>query len=146
MKKHFIVSQPPLTSKYQMLVDDMSEKRNFGWTNDIDKIEYNKKLLGEEFNMELTIKNMFTDEGISSVFPVGAFITVLQMRKDEKEGKMTFMDYDTDMTEDELRNLLLGVFSENITNSCINVYRVLRENFTKEDDTVELLVPNVDIN
>jgi hypothetical protein len=38
MEKHFLIEQPPLSAKYKLLVDDMSEKRNFGVTTDIDKI------------------------------------------------------------------------------------------------------------
>lgn len=144
MEKNFIVPQPPVTEKYRLLVDDMSEKRNFGFTSDIDKIRYNKNILGDDFNMDLTIKNMFTDEGITSVFPIGCFITVLQLKKDETEGKMTFFDFDIDTDKAGLRDILKQQFSENIVNAWFDVYDLLRSDFSEEDDLFELFRPDFD--
>ena len=144
MKKHFIVPQPPLTEKYRLLVDDMSEKRNFGFTTDIDKILYNKNILGDDFNMDLTIKNIFTDDGITSVFPIGCFITVLQLKKDEAEGKMTFFDFEVDIDKAELKNILKQQFSDNIVNAWLDVYDFLRDDFCDEDDRFELFRPDLD--
>lgn len=141
MEKHFIVPQPPISEKYRLLVDDMSDKRNFGFTYDINKIRYNKKIFGEEFNMDLAIKNMFTDEGITSVFPVGCFITVLQLKKDETEGKMTFFDFNIETEKTEIRSNLHGIFSQKIVNAWFHVYDILHSEFSKEDDIYELFRP-----
>ena len=144
MKKHFVVLQPPLTEKYRLLVDEMSDKRNFGSTSDIDKIEYNKRILGDDFNIDLTIKNLFTDEGITSVFPLGCFITVLQLKKDGTEGKMTFFDFDIETDKEELKSILRQQFSENIVHLWFHVYDILQLEFSEKDDHYELFRPDFD--
>ena len=145
MKKFYLIPQPPLTQRYSLLVDDMSDKKNYGRTTDIDKIKYNQDILGKEFELEVKIKNMYSDEGITTVFPVGSFIVVLQLKKDETKGQMTFFDHVVNTSKEELRTMLLQGFSENIVDGWFQVFdalnsedRVTSDNF----DLYDLFIPN----
>lgn len=141
MKKQYLILQPPHTDKFTFLVDDISNKGNWGRTTDIDKIEYNRRLLGEEFNVDLKVKLLLTDKGGSGVFPIGRFLTVIQIRADENEGIMTFMDFDIPLKGDELRNALLNEFSLNITNQWLMIQELMLSEFRDEDDNVVLHKP-----
>mgnify|MGYP000891292705 CR=1 FL=1 len=141
MKKHFIIPQPPLVEKFTFLVDNISDNRNWGKTTDIDKIEYNRRLLGEDMNIELDVNLQFTDTGMTTVLPLGRFITVLQISKDESKGSMTFFDFQTNATRDELKEMIGKVYSENLTNQWFKFYDMLLSEFKNEDDCVQLLKP-----
>ena len=139
MEKQFLVPQPPLTEKYRLLVDDMSDNETFGTATDINKIRYNIKLLGDNFDMDLTIKNMFTKEGITGVFPIGRFITILQLKKDETEGRMTFFDFDIDITL--VKPIISAMYSENVVKEWTKVQDLLLLELSDEDDLFELFRP-----
>lgn len=142
MKKYFLVPQPPATDKYTFLVDDISNKKNWGKTTDIDKIEFNRRLLGEEINIDINVKLLFTEQGSTTVFPLGRFITVLQISKDESKGAMTFLDFDTKATRNELREMIGKQFSDNIINEWLKVYDILVLEFKPEDDCVRIEKPD----
>jgi len=142
MKKQFLVLQPPLTDKYRLLVDDISDNETFGTATDIDKIRYNIRMLGDSFNMDLTIKNMFTKEGITGVFPLGRFITILQMKKDETEGRMTFFDFDNDIPF--IRPFISSIFSENVFKQWTEIHDLLQSEFSDEDDLFVLFRPDLE--
>ena len=139
MEKQFLVPQPPLTDKYRLLVDDISDNETFGTATDINKIKYNIKLLGDNFNMDLTIKNMFTKEGITGVFPIGRFIAILQLKKDETEGRMTFFDFDIDITL--VKPIISAMYSENVVKEWTKVQDLLLLELSDEDDLFELFRP-----
>jgi hypothetical protein len=142
MKKYFLIPQPPLSKFFTFLVDDINENKNFGTTTDIDKIDYNRQLLGEEFNTNFKVSLLMTDKGGTGVFPIGKFITVIAIRDDEKKGSMTFMDYNISLPKEELREMLLSTFSENVTNRWLLIQESMRKDFTNEDDNVILLKPD----
>jgi len=55
MKKYYIIEQPPISDKYTFLVDNISNKVNYGLTTDIEKINYTIKVIGENFNIDVKI-------------------------------------------------------------------------------------------
>ncbi|MGE0079621.1 MAG: hypothetical protein AB7S48_17300 [Bacteroidales bacterium] len=142
MKKHYLVQQPPLTEKYTFLVDNISNNKNWGRTTDIDKIEYNRNLLGDDLNIDIKINLLFTEKGLTTVIPLGRFITIIQIREDENEGAMTFFDFDIEHPIEELKELISKTFSENITKEWIKVYETLKSEFKDEDDIVRLEKPD----
>jgi hypothetical protein len=93
--------------------------------------------------MDLDIKNLLTYEGVSSVCPLGCFITILQLRKDELVGKMTFFDFDVDIEKSDIKSLLQQEFSVNIMEAWLNIYHVLKNEFRDEDDVFELVQPSI---
>ena len=141
MKKYFLIPQPPITEKFTFLVDDISEKKNWGLTEDIDKIEYNRKLLGENFNVDLKVNLLMSEKDVTNIFTLGNFITVLEMREDQKEGRMTFFDCVMDMPKDELKYMIGEVFSKNIVEEWIKFYDLLNLDFSEENDIVDLFKP-----
>ena len=143
MKKFFLIEQPPISEKYRMLVDKLSEVKNFGYTNNIEKIEYNLNIIGKDFSDRVDIHNLFTDKGITTVFPLGTYIVVLEMKKDKTKGKMSFFDFDNIEDISKVRGLLEMEFSEYIISEWFRIYYLLESGFSEEEDLVELIVePN----
>src|SRR5687768_16622896 len=97
MEKHFVILQPAENGRYQFLVDDISDNGQWGATTDISKIKYNLKLLEVDFNLDMQINLPLSTKGISGVVPIGRFITVIKMRKDETEGGMFFHGHNIDL-------------------------------------------------
>ena len=145
MEKHFLVLQPPFAEKYSFLVDDISNKSNWGSTTDIDKINYNRKLLGEDFNIDIKVNLLLSEKGGTSVLPLGRFITIIQLREDENMGRMTFFDFDTSGSKTEIEQMLKTAYSENIVDAWFKVYDILKKEFQEEDDNVALLKPKTDL-
>jgi hypothetical protein len=143
MKKHFLISQPPLTEKYSFLVDDINQFGNWGVATDIDKIEYNRNLLDDDFNIDIKIKMLFTQKGMTFVVPIGRFITIVKIRADEKEGSMTFLDFDTGYSRGAMEVILEEAgYSVSIVNDWLKYYDFMLSEFSAEQDNVVLLKPD----
>lgn len=135
MKKDFyFIPQPPLTDKFNFLVDDLGDKLAWGRTADIAKINYNRNLLGDDFNEDLREKMKLAKEGMTLIFPIGRYITILQLRADEKQGAMTFMDYQIELSRDGVKSMLMERFSEYITNEWLKYYDKFQVNFDEADN------------
>ena len=143
MKKHFLIAQPPLASNYTFLVDEINELHNWGMATDIGKVEYNRDLLGDEFNIDLKIKLLFTKKGCTFVVPIGRFITIMKIRDDENEGSMTFFDFDVEASRGALEVMLEEVgYSVAIVNEWLKCYDLMHLEFKAENDNVVLLKPD----
>ena len=139
MKKDFyFIPQPPLAEKFNFLVDDIGDRLAWGRTADIAKINYNRKLLGDDFNLDLKEKMKLAKEGMTLILPIGRYITILQLRADEKQGDMTFMDYQIELTRDGIKSMLLERFSESVTNEWLKHYDRFQVAFDEEDNVVLL--------
>ena len=142
MEKYYLIEQPPIAEKYTFLVDDISDKVNYGRATDIDKINYNRKLMGEKFDIDLKVGLLMAEsKGSTFVFDLGTFITVLELRADQKEGKMTFFDCVIDMPKSDINKMLVDAYSQNIANEWFKIQERLLENFPLENDTVRLHKP-----
>jgi len=140
MKPYFLIKQPPLSKKFRLLVSELSETENFGFTSNIDKIEYNLNILGTEFKDKFDLHNLFTKSGLTSVFQLGKFITVLERNKTKTEGRMTFFDFtNIGETSEGLKELLKLQFSESIINEWFRIYYLMSSEFSKSDDFFELV-------
>ncbi|MDV7187950.1 hypothetical protein R3X25_11715 [Lutibacter sp. TH_r2] len=139
MKKKFLLEQPPITNKFRLIVDDISDNNNYGFTNDIDKIEYNLNIMGNEFKDKFDLHNLFSDKGMTSVFQLGRFITILERNKEKTEGRMTFFDFDVDADVSEIRSIIEQQFSENIIKEWFRVYYLISSDFSELDDLIELV-------
>ena len=141
MKKYFLVPQPPVADKLTFLVDDLNETRTFGVTTDLDKIEYNLKLMGDDFNQDLEIGINFLEKGITEVINLGRYIAVVGVKKDKTEGKIHFFDSTANFTRAELIAQMELLFSKNIAKKFINIYDIMVSESSPNFDNVELLVP-----
>ncbi len=140
MEKYFLILQPPNADKYRLLVDDISDNKTFGTTDDIHKVRYNRRLFGENFNMDIDIRLPLTDEGLTYVFPVGRFITILRLKKDESEGSMYFFDFNTFNDKSVIQSTLQKDFSERLLKEWFNIYDQLCSGFSDEEDVFELFL------
>ena len=141
MKKYFLIPQPPVAEKLTFLVDDINETRTFGVTTDLDKIEYNLKLMGDDFNQDLEIGMNFLEKGITEVVDVGRYIAVVGVKKDKTEGKMHFFDSTTNFTRAELIAQMELLFSEITAKKFIDIYDLMISESSPNFDNGELLVP-----
>jgi len=141
MKKYFLVPQPPVADKLTFLVDDLNETRTFGVTTDLDKIEYNLKLMGDDFNQDIEIGINFLEKGITEVIDLGRYIAVVGVKKDKTEGKIHFFDSTTNFTRSELIAQMELLFTKNIAEKFINIYDIMVSESSPNFDNVELLVP-----
>jgi hypothetical protein len=139
MNKKFLILQPPLSDKYNFLVDDITKKENWGTTKDLDKVEYNINLLGEHFKIDLKIKHLSSGNGLTTVFPLGKFITVLEISPDESIKAMTFFDFKVEISRMELKMMLTNVFKDNTVKAFMEIYDILKEDFNDEFDNVRLV-------
>lgn len=127
MKKEYLVLQPPFAEKYTFLVDDMDKNSMCGVTTDIEKVSYNLRLLGTDFNLNREIQTALSDKGISFVYPIGRFVTIIKIRKDEKEGNMMFCDFEAGESIDSIRDMIKKSFSENIFNKWVELQDIMLE-------------------
>jgi hypothetical protein len=58
MDKFLFVEQPPLTPKFNFLVDGLTPNKQYGEATDIEKIEYNLNILGNEIKLETEIQTI----------------------------------------------------------------------------------------
>ena len=142
MEKYYLIEQPPLAEKYTFLVDDISDKVNYGRTTDIDKINYNRKIMGEKFDIDVKVGLLMAEsKGSTFVFDLGQFICVLGLRADQKEGKMTFFDCVIDMPKNDINKMLVNAYSQNIANEWFKVQERLLADLSPETDIVRLHKP-----
>ena len=142
MKKYFIIEQPPICEQYTFLVDDISDKKNYGLATDIDKINYNRKILGENFNIDIKVGLLMAEsKGSTFVLDLGHFICILELKADEKEGKMAFFDCVIDIPKSELNEILVKRYSQNIANEWFKIQDILLQDLKDETDIVRIYKP-----
>ena len=136
IKKHFIISQPPSSENFTLLVDLLSDNKNFGYTNDIDACLYNLDLISKlypEFFIELQTTNILSDNGTTSFIPLGRYICVSCIFKNEKPKEMYFFDIESDVDISKQ-----GVFSKNILAELERVRVIMLDKFSPEVDRFQL--------
>ncbi|WP_430614427.1 hypothetical protein [Flavobacterium sp. JP2137] len=142
MPKRYLIIQPPLSDKYTFLVDYISENQSYGWATDIQKINYNRKILGDAFNIDVKISLLLSEaEGSTFVFGLGYFVAVLELQNDEQEGRMTFYHCLVDIVRSDLLELFSRRYSNSIAVKWLEVYDYIMQNLTPERDSVQLLKP-----
>jgi hypothetical protein len=143
MEKYYLINQPPIAQKFTLLVDDITESGNWGMATDVDKIKYNREVIGKDIDIDIEIRQSLAETGTTSVFSFGRFIVVLEIRKDSKKGRMSFFDFQVDLTIDEIKKSLVPVYSETIINAWFKSFYVLKENFSEINDLAEILKPEI---
>lgn len=141
MKKYFLVEQPPISSKYRLLVDDINETETFAMTQDIDKVLYNRHVLGHDLNITLEMYTALSSDGMTVVLPVGRYVTIWQISKDEKTQSILFVDYDTGLSFREVsqRGGIESPYSDNVYNEFGRIESLMKAGFKNEDDIIELV-------
>jgi len=143
MQKFYLVPQPPKAEKFTFLVDDITDSGNWGTTNDLEKIAYNRSLFDEDINEDIEIRQSLTDVGTTSVFNFGKFIIILELKKGNSSGCMTFFDFQTDFSRSELIDILKETYSDNIIKGYLKCHDVLVNEFTAINDLAILHKPEL---
>jgi len=149
MRKYFLVTQPPVADHFTLLVDDINQTATIGHTIDIEKCEYNRKVIekmGLDIDFMIQVQTAFSDKGITAVIPAGRYIAIIKASKDETKQEMYFIDSTskTDFREQNAK-ALNGYFSDNIVNEFEKVHKILKTNSLDEVDLVELSLVDDDV-
>lgn len=139
MQKYFMVEQPPIFEKYRLIVDDINDYETVAYTADIDKVLYNRRILGQALNIHLETYTALSDKGISVVLPIGRYVTVWEISKDEKTQHILYVDYDTDLS---FSKLFGDRYSQDICDEFERIQNLTKASFKEDDDRVELVTAN----
>ena len=141
MDNFLFVEQPPLTSKFNFLVDGLTPNKQYGEATDIEKIEYNLDILGNNIKLDTEIHTtLLTKKSLATVIPIGRYITILLLNKDRDAGRMVFIEFDTSKGINELKQILLEEYDTNIANEWVSVYEKYKQHYSDKDDNSELLL------
>ncbi|MEM7085239.1 MAG: hypothetical protein AAF489_03605 [Bacteroidota bacterium] len=143
MNKHYLLKQPPLAEKFTFLVDVITDDGNYGLATDIDKVNYNRQLIGE-LNKDVKIGLLMSEnKGSTFVFDLGNFITVLEISSDELDGMMAFYHCVVDVGQDQLLPLLEARYSKKVAREWFALQEKMLANFSPDHDIVQLHRPEV---
>lgn len=124
-----------------LFVDEMTEDRTFGYTEDINKINQNINIVGGEFKKERNEIPLSKPEVKTwSVNNLGIFLCVMFINGDKSEGKMWLFDH-TVKKRESFKDIMEGFFIEKIADDCMQYYDALIRDFTDFQDLVRLTVP-----
>jgi hypothetical protein len=141
MVNYTFIKQPPLSKKFNFLVDALTENKKYGETTDIEKIEYNLEIFGNDVKIDLEISDvLLTKKSIATVIPIGKYITILMIDKGRNFGRMVFIQFDKEADIIGLEKILIEEYDINIANEWVSVYKKYKEHFSDKDDNAELLV------
>ncbi|WP_339698003.1 hypothetical protein [uncultured Roseivirga sp.] len=141
MKKLFLIDQPPNSEYYNLIVQDASDNKMYGITQDIAHIDYNREVIGEWFDLDLAIKQLTSINGVTTAFQCGTYICALQLKHDNSQGTMSFYDLESFNNLELLETLK----SNNIySDAMLNLIQSLVEYMSKSDlddlDSVRLVL------
>jgi hypothetical protein len=141
MDKFLFVEQPPLTPKFNFLVDGLTPNKQYGEATDIEKIEYNLNILGNEIKLETEIQTiLLTKKSLATVIPIGRYITILLLTKERDVGRMVFIEFDISKDINVFKQILLEEYDTNIANEWLSVYEKYKQHYSDKDDNAELLL------
>jgi len=99
--------------KLKLIIDDTNEDNTFGFTESVEKVTYNLKKINETFKYKDIDNRLENSEtGLTTLFPVGRYIAIVELKKDKSKMRMTLIDLKTSYSA--IDNAFDGVFSENI--------------------------------
>lgn len=143
MEMYSHIPQPPKSRKFHFLVDDINETKTLAQTFNLEKIEYNFRLIDQSFRQDFEIAHAFSSSGSKDVLDIGRYIVVVSLRKDKKEGTMTFFDSSTNFTRKEIEQQLRFLFkySDFIIDRFLTIYDLMSEGEVPFRDLAELIIP-----
>ncbi len=122
-------------SQLVMLVDDVNESLSYGFTDSVKKVTYNLSLIEHILRVGKTDEALAKSKnGLTTLLPLGRYITVLQMSKDKKTMRMIFLDYMIDYHGIDLA--FNNLFSKELINSFKNIKYQMEEHQDQWIDNV----------
>ena len=120
-----------------MLVDDVNDNFFFGYTKSIKKVSYNLALLNNYIKKEyLNTQLSNTNTGLTILFPLGRYITILKIKKDESEMSMMFLDFTID--DNNIDMAFKDDMSDNFISHFKHIKHEMEEHYEDSWDTVIL--------
>lgn len=135
------IGQPPISDKFNFLVDGLLPNKKYGETTDIEKIEYNLDILGNGIKLDTEIHtSLLTKKSLATIIPIGRYITILLLDKERKFGRMVFIEFDINKDINELKQILFDEYDTNIANEWLLVYEKYKHHYSDKDDNSELIL------
>lgn len=120
-----------------MLVDDVNETYSFGFTDSKSKVLHNMRMIENILKTANTEKALANSKnGLTTLFPLGRYIAILQMSKDKSAMSMTFFDYYIDYPS--IDKAFKGLYSDNFINHFKNIKYQMEEQPDQWSDRVVL--------
>jgi len=123
--------------KLIILVDDVNNNYSFGFTDSVSKINYNLETLNDYLqkeDYETLLAN--SKEGLTTLFPLGRYISILRIKKDKSAMSMFLFDFRAEYST--IDQAFKDVFSENIITQFKKIKYQMEELFDDESDCVLL--------
>lgn len=140
MKGPYLYPQPPIAEKYSFLVDKLDKSHCLGITTDWNKIEYNLKMMGTDFNQRLEIGLSFLEKGMNDTIDLGRYIAVVGINKNKSEGIIRFFDSKLKIERNELFTEIELLYDKIIAESFILLYDAMVSDSSSFLDNVELIL------
>jgi hypothetical protein len=120
-----------------LLIDDANDSFSFGFTDTKTKVLYNLKIL------ENIIKSANLDDqlekskkGLTTLFPLGRYIVILEISKDKSKMTMTFFDFRVEYSK--VDKMFKGLFSDNLIAQFKNIKYQMEDYFNDSLDKILL--------
>lgn len=120
-----------------MLIDDANENFSFGLTDSKEKVLYNLKILDEiikSANLDEQLKK--SKNGMTTLFPLGRYIVVLEVSKDKSKMNMMFFDFRVEYSN--IDKMFKGMYSDNLIGQFKNIKYQMEDYFEEKLDNVVL--------
>ena len=135
------IDQPPKNEYFQLIVEDMSENEFYGWTRNIEHIDYNREIIGEWFDLDVAVKQLTSVIGNTTVFQCGLYICILKLKPDNSEGEMEFHYFERIAKQNYLDMLKKDhKYSDNVINDLIKNYDLISSSDLGFLDSVRLVL------
>ncbi len=127
--------------KLIILIDDANESFSFGYTDNKNKVLYNLKILDnflKHANLDEQLEK--SKNGLTTLFPIGRYIAILQVSKDKSKMSMTLFDFRVEYSRiDEMFN---GLYSSNLITQFKNIKYQMEEIF---DDSLDKVILDLNL-
>lgn len=122
--------------KIILLVDDVNNTHSFGFTDSIEKVTYNLDLLKDYLNKDELDKSIAkSKDGLTSLFPLGRYITILKVKKDKSKMSMYLFDF-RNVDYQTIDQVFKDSFSENVITQFKSIKYQMEELFDDDVDCV----------
>ena len=135
-------------SKLVLLADELNCDQTFGVTKSILKIRRNLHVIGFDLNNEFEKELANANHELICIWQLGRYISVINVKKDKKQGVMLFFEFKKDnyAFRQFALQMLDSLFCERVSVAFEKHYEEMTCGFCADDDIVELSVDAYDLN
>lgn len=122
--------------KIILLVDDVNNSHSYGFTKSLEKVTYNLDLLKDYLDKDELDRSLAkSKEGLTSLFPIGRYISILKIKNDKSIMMMYFFDF-RKIAYQAVDHVFKDTFSENVITQFKSIKYHMEEIFNDDMDCV----------